>query len=77
MLLGGLWYDVAKPIMTTFLYLQYNGAYGCHACEDGVPQSGCFTAPDWPCITPQSPLRTHESVIGNASEATRCGRVVR
>lgn len=51
MLLGGLWYDVAKPIMTTFLYLQYNGAYGCHACEDeGVPRSGCFTAPDWPLL---------------------------
>lgn len=57
---------------------QYNGAYGCHACEDeGVPRSGCPTARDWPCITPQSPLRTHESVISDASEATRCSRAVR
>ena len=57
---------------------QYNGAYGCHACEDeGVPQSECPTSRDWPCITPRSPLRTHELVIRNASEATRCSSVVR
>ena len=56
---------------------QYNGEYGCHACEDkGVPRRGCPTARDWPCVTPRSPLRTHQSVISNAQEATHGNSVV-
>ena len=56
---------------------QYNGAYGCHVCEDGVSRHGCPTARDWPCVTPRSPLRTHESVTSNAREATQDGSAVR
>ena len=57
---------------------QYNGVYGCHVCEDkGVPRHGCPIARDWPCVTPRSALRTHETVLRNAGEATRCGSAVR
>ena len=53
---------------------QYNGAFGCYACEDkGVPRHGCRTARDWP---PRSPLRTHDTVFSNAGEATRLGSAV-
>ena len=69
---------VDLPAQTKLLNMkQYNGAYGCHACEyEGVPRYGCPIAQDWPCITPRSPLRTHETVITNAGEATRGGSAV-
>ena len=71
---------VDLPAQVKFMNMkQYNRAYGCHACEDEAvpPRSGCQTAGDWPCITPRSPLRTHESVMSDASEATQCSKAVR
>ena len=40
--------SVDSPAQAKLLNMkQYNGAYGCHACEDGVPRSGCPTAHDY------------------------------
>ena len=53
---------------------QYNRAYGCHVCEDeGV---SCCTARDWPCVSPRR-LRSLQTVVTNACEATRSGKAVK
>ena len=48
---------------------QYNGKYGCHACEDeGIPRPGAHMQRNWP-FNLSCNLRTHDSVKCNARQA--------
>ena len=50
---------------------QYNGKFGCHACEDeGAPRPGTHLQRNWP-FNLSCNLRTHSSVKCSAREAVR------
>lgn len=50
---------------------QYNGAFGYAYCEEeGCPRPSSRMHRNWPKRTIDAPLRTHQSVLSNAQEAT-------